>query len=610
LVGTNITGTASGLTAGTVTTNANLTGMVTSVGNATTVVTNANLTGAVTSSGNATSLGSFSSANLLAALTDETGTGSAVFATSPTLVTPILGTPTSATLTNATGLPLTTGVTGQLPVANGGTGTATPSIVAGTNVTVTGTWPNQTIAASGGGGTPGGSTTQVQYNNAGAFGGITGATTNGTALTLVAPLLGTPASGVATNLTGLPLTTGVTGTLPTANGGTGLTSFTSGGVVYASSSSALATGSALSFNGTTALTVGTGSAATTLGGSTSTAGGLTDKDLTVSAWFPTSGTNEYGGDLYLSAGRPIGNGTGKLGSVYLKVGVGNATGNAAGTLTTALAAALDSLIFSTSSAERARIDASGNLGIGTSSPATRLHVVTPSDTPITGESTGGTAYFVYKNNAGAAGIASTGNNLVLFTSTSGTERARIDSSGRFIVGASSASGSNQVEIQTNLTNGLWVQTGSTSGSNYIVDFRNGSNTPVLQALANNTVSISSLGTGIVYSNGGILTSTNPSDERLKTDIENLSWGLTDILALRPVSYKWKSDKIEQGKQYGFIAQEVQSVMPELIREFETPDGTRYGLEKEGIYATMVKAIQEQQALITQLQADVATLKGN
>jgi len=102
--------------------------------------------------GVATFLATPSSANLLSALTDETGTGSAVFATSPTLVTPILGTPTSATLTNATGLPLTTGVTGQLPVANGGTGTATPSIVAGTNVTVTGTWPNQTIASSGSGG--------------------------------------------------------------------------------------------------------------------------------------------------------------------------------------------------------------------------------------------------------------------------------------------------------------------------------------------------------------------------------------------------------------------------------------------------------------------------
>jgi len=53
----------------------------------------------------ATFLGTPSSANLLAALTDETGTGSAVFATSPTLVTPVLGTPTSVTLTNATGLP-------------------------------------------------------------------------------------------------------------------------------------------------------------------------------------------------------------------------------------------------------------------------------------------------------------------------------------------------------------------------------------------------------------------------------------------------------------------------------------------------------------------------
>lgn len=91
----------------------------------------ANLTGAVTSVANATSLGSFTSAQLATALTDETGSGANVFATSPTLVTPLLGTPTSGTLTNCTGLPWA-GVTKSATAVTGskGSNAALTSLIA------------------------------------------------------------------------------------------------------------------------------------------------------------------------------------------------------------------------------------------------------------------------------------------------------------------------------------------------------------------------------------------------------------------------------------------------------------------------------------------------
>lgn len=115
------------------------------------------------------------------------------------------------------------------------------------------------------------------------------------------------------------------------------------------------------------------------------------------------------------------------------------------------------------------------------------------------------------------------------------------------------------------------------------------------------VYVSTLGTGLLYSNAGTLTSTNPSDSRLKDDITDLQYGLNEILQLRPVSYNWKNDNINQGKQFGFIAQEVQEVMPELVKEFETEEGERLGLDKEGIYAALVNAIKE-------LKAEIEILK--
>lgn len=234
--------------------------------------------------------------------------------------------------------------------------------------------------------------------------------------------------------------------------------------------------------------------------------------------------------------------------------------------------------------ERVRIDSTGKVGIGTTSPDALLTV---SGVGAFGDGT-----------ASAPSIANTGdlNTGVWFpaadtvgVSTGGTERARIDSNGNFLVGttgslisgakvrASASSNVFEAEITDGSGSGAAYWANRTSSDGWVAAwYRSGSGVG----------SISLTTTATSYN--------TTSDYRLKENVQPMQNALAKITQLKPVTYTWK---VDGSPGQGFIAHELQAVVPDCVTgnkdEVDADGKPRYqGVDTSFLVATLTKAIQE------------------
>ncbi len=264
-----------------------------------------------------------------------------------------------------------------------------------------------------------------------------------------------------------------------------------------------------------------------------------------------------------------------------------------------------SLQFNIAATEKMRIDSSGNIGIGLTNPsaygklavtgtATQLALNASSGKSRIGFFEAGTGRFYIDTLNGADGLA--------FVDADGsTERMRIDSVGRVGIGTSApgyffhlnaASGGTQFQKQGNGPNlyEAWTNTGGTS---YI-----GVNGTQWEFYVGGTLKFQ------INSSGG----SSVSDEKFKENIEDISYGLDTVKALKPRNFKWKDS---QENDIGFIAQEVQPIINEIINEpLESPEGLENGMSMNysALTAVLTKAIQEQQDIIEDLQQQINEVK--
>ena len=251
---------------------------------------------------------------------------------------------------------------------------------------------------------------------------------------------------------------------------------------------------------------------------------------------------------------------------------------------------------------------SGNVGIGTSSPRDVAGYVSLG----LNDTTGGLLDF-YANGTRVGGIVGVSGNLQIGTvtatplifNTDTNERARIDSSGNLLVGTTSANGTEKFNV--------------TSASTEVAFFKNLSDTSGYSGIRSNIGSggnntstwhfrgeTRGVANWYLYGNG---TTSYSSDIRLKKNVQTARGYLEDLNKLRVVKYQWKGEDPDcQQVELGLIAQEVEEVFPNLIQEHEIEGvGNIKHIKQSVLPFMMLKAIQEQQAIITAQQAALESL---
>jgi hypothetical protein len=245
------------------------------------------------------------------------------------------------------------------------------------------------------------------------------------------------------------------------------------------------------------------------------------------------------------------------------------------------------------------VDASGNVGIATASPSAKLTV---NGFVLSGGQNYSAKFSDAVNSTYSITHQSGLTNLITDTGmafyTSNAERMRIDSSGNVLIGATSTvlTAKSLLVANLDLVNGFIVKDTGTTGGAFCV-------------FANSADAVA----GSITHNASTTTAFNTSsDYRLKDKVAPMVGALEKVFKLKPVTYTWKNTDGEQGE--GFIAHELQEVCPIAVTgkkdALDAEGNPKYqGIDTSFLVATLTAAIQEQQALITQLQADVATLKG-